>query len=240
MFLSTKGMQREGLKIKGNVLETTFISNLNYGLQSAAIHVPYHTAYHALFHIAKAQPTDVVFIHGCSGATGMAALQLAKSRGLHVIGSAGTSEGLSLISEQGANFTVNHREEGYMNRVMEHTNSKGVDIIIEMLANVNLGNDLPLLAKGGRVAVIGSRGSVEIDPRDLMIRRASIHGVFVAHATEEELKEINESVQVCLENGDLKPIVYLSLPFNQVAESHVQVINPSAGAKGKIVVRPWE
>lgn len=208
--------------------------------QGAAIHVPYHTAYHALFHIAKAQPSDVIFIHGCSGATGMAALQFAKSRGLSVVGSAGTPEGLQLISEQGADFTVNHRETGYMNLVMNFTKSKGVDVIIEMLANVNLGNDLPLLAKGGRVAVIGSRGPVQIDARELMSRRASIHGVFMAHATEEETKEINETIQVGLSKGLLKPIVYLSLPLDQISESHIQVINPSSGAQGKIVVRPWE
>jgi NADPH2:quinone reductase len=211
-----------------------------YWLLRAAIHVPYHTAYHALFHIAKSKDSDVIFIHGCSGATGMACLQLAKSRGHKVIGSAGTLEGLRLVAEQGADFTVNHREEGYMDRVMEYTNLKGVDVIVEMLANVNLGFDLTILAKGGRVAVIGSRGMAQIDARDLMSRRASVHGVFMAHATPEEVIEIDAAIQVGLTEGYLKPIVYLALPFDQIADSHAQVINPSSGAQGKIVVRPWE
>lgn len=204
------------------------------------MHVPYHTAYHALFHIAKVEKGETVFIHGCSGATGMAALQFAKSRGLTVIGSAGTSEGMRLIEEQGADFTVNHREEGYMNRVMDFTEGSGVNVIIEMLANVNLGNDLPCLSRGGRVAVIGSRGPAQIDARDLMMRRASIHGVFMSLATAEELDEVNAAIEEGLEKGVLRPIVYLSLPFEKVSESHVQVINPSAGAQGKIVVHPWE
>lgn len=170
----------------------------------------------------------------------MACLQFAKSRGLSVIGSAGTSEGLALIEQQGADFMVNHREDGYMNRVMEFTKGRGVDVVVEMLANVNLGNDLPCLAKGGRVAVIGSRGPVQIDARELMTRRASILGVFLGNASEEEISEIHAAVQVGLKAGYLKPIVYLVLPFDQVAESHVQVINPSSGAQGKIVVHPWD
>lgn len=170
----------------------------------------------------------------------MAALQFAKARKLRVVGSAGSADGLRLIAEQGADFTVNHREEGYMNRVMDFTEGVGVDVIIEMLANVNLGNDLPCLALGGRVAVIGSRGPAQIEARDLMIRRASVHGVFMSLATTEETAEIDTAIEEGLTQGYLKPIVYLALPFAQVSESHVQVINPSAGAQGKIVVRPWE
>lgn len=170
----------------------------------------------------------------------MACLQFAKSRGLTVIGSAGTSEGIELIEQQGADFTVNHREDGYMNRVLEFTKGRGVDVVVEMLANVNLGNDLPCLAKGGRVAVIGSRGPVQIDARELMTRRASILGVFMGNATTDEVSEINDALQAGLLAGYLKPIVYLVFPFDQVSESHVQVINPSAGARGKIVVHPWD
>lgn len=204
------------------------------------MHIPYYTAYSALFHVAELQPGETVFIHGCSGATGVAALQWAKARGHMVIGTAGTTEGIELIRQQGCDFTLNHREEGYMDRLVEYTNGRGVDVIVEMLANVNLGHDLPFLARNGRVVVVGSRGQVSIDPRDLMHKRASIRGVALGSATDVEIHEINEAVQAGLKANDLRPIVYLRLPFDQVAESHVQVINPSAGAKGKIVVHPWE
>ena len=160
----------------------------------------------------------------------MAALQFAKARGFTVIGSAGTAEGLRLIAKHGADFSVNHREDGYLAKVLEFTGGAGVNVIIEMLANINLGNDLAYLAKGGRVAVIGSRGPVQIDARDLIM----------ANATPEEVTEIDQAVQDGLEAGQLHPVVYLALPFDKVSESHVQVINPSAGAQGKIVVRPWE
>lgn len=60
---------------------------------------------------------------------------------------------------------------------MEATQGQGVNVILEMLANVNLGADLKVLAHGGVVAVIGSRGTVDINPRDLMMREASVVGV---------------------------------------------------------------
>lgn len=167
-------------------------------------------------------------------------MQLARARGLVVIGSAGTSEGIQLIQEQGVELAVNHREDGYLNRVLDHTKGRGVNVIIEMLANVNLGNDLPLLARDGRVAVVGSRGSVSIDPRDLMHRRASIKGVALGSVTPDEIQEINEAIQAGLTKRELHPIIYLTFPFAEVAESHVQVVNPSAGAKGKIIVHPWQ
>lgn len=82
------------------------------------------------------------------------------------------------MSAQGASLAVNHREEGYLDAVLAHTDGGvGVDIIAEMLANVNLGSDLRVLARGGIVAVVGSRGDVQINPRDLMMKESSIVGV---------------------------------------------------------------
>ncbi len=142
--------------------------------QGAGIWVPYGTAYHALYHSAKAHASETVLIHGASGGVGTAAVQIARSMGLTVLGTAGTPQGLDLVKRQGAHQVFDHRKSGYQEEILRATGNRGVDIILEMLANVNLAHDTKLLANNGRVIVIGSRGEVTINPRELMGRRASI------------------------------------------------------------------
>ena len=162
--------------------------------QGAGVFVPYATAYRALFQIAHASPADTVLIHGASGGVGLAAVQFARAAGLTIIGTAGTDEGLRLIREHGAHHAVNHRAPDYVQDIRRLTNDRGVDVILEMLANVNLANDLKLVAAGGRVVVIGSRGNVEITPRDLMVRDASVTGLLIWNAREAELGQIFHAI----------------------------------------------
>ena len=126
--------------------------------QGAAINVPYGTAYHALFQRGHGVAGDSVLVHGASGGVGIAAVQLARAAGLTVIGTAGTERGKQLVLEQGAHHVLDHTVSGYLDQVMSLTDGRGVDVILEMLANVNLGNDLNVLARGGRVVTIGNRG----------------------------------------------------------------------------------
>ena len=136
--------------------------------QGAGIWVPYGTAYHALYHSAKAHASETALVHGASGGVGIAALQIARAMGLVVLGTAGTPKGLEVAKREGAHQVFDHRKAGYQEEILQATDNRGVDIILEMLANVNLSNDTKLLANNGRVIVIGSRGEVTINPRELM------------------------------------------------------------------------
>ena len=145
--------------------------------QGAAIGVPYGTAWRALFFRAKVTAGETVLVHGASGGVGIAAVQIARAHGLKVIGSAGTPEGLALVRKQGAHVAVDHGDPDYIDAIREATGDAGVDVVLEMLANVNLDRDLDLLAMRGRVVVIGNRARVEIDPRKAMSRDAAILGM---------------------------------------------------------------
>ncbi len=204
--------------------------------QGAAIGVPYGAAYRALFQRAGARAGETVLVHGASGGVGIAAVQLAKAAGLRVIGTAGSEEGKALVTAQGAHHVLNHRSAGYLEQLQELTCGRGVDIILEMLANVNLGSDLPLLAKGGRVVVIGSRGRVEIDPRDAMGLEATILGMTLYNATEAELASMHAAFGAGLENGTLRPVVSRQLPLADAATAHHAVMETST--LGKIVLIP--
>lgn len=204
--------------------------------QGAAVGVPYGAAFRALFQSARAVSGETVLVHGASGGVGIAAVQLARAAGLRVIGTAGSEKGKELVLAQGAHHVLNHREPGYLDRVWEHTCDQGVNVILEMLANVNLGKDLGVLAKGGRVVVIGSRGRVEIDPREAMMRESSILGMTLYNATEQERASMHAAFAAGLENGTLRPVVSRELPLAEAAAAHHAVME--ASTLGKIVLVP--
>jgi NADPH:quinone reductase len=204
--------------------------------QGAGIYVPYATAYRALFHRAEAKPGEWVLIHGASGGVGTAAVQIARHAGMRVVGTGGTERGRELVREQGAHYTLDHRAPGYLDELMRLTEGRGVDVILEMLANVNLGRDLTVLAPRGRIVIIGSRGSVEIDPRQTMGRDASIHGMAMMNISPQEMASIHSAIAAGLENKTLNPIVGQKMPLQDAPRAHAAVLEP--GAHGKIVLIP--
>jgi len=204
--------------------------------QGAGIWVPYGTAYHALYQATRARAGETLLIHGASGGVGIAAVQIARAMGLTVFGTAGTEKGLELVRREGAHYVFDHSKSGYSQQILDATNGKGVDLILEMLANVNLGQDLKLLAFKGRVVVIGSRGDATVTPRDLMTRRASILAFTLWGITEAEEKEIHAGLMAGLENGTLKPVVGKELPLAEAPRAHKEILEP--GAYGKIVLVP--
>ena len=204
--------------------------------QGAGVNVPYATAYRALYNRAHGQPAETVLVHGASGGVGIAAVQMARAGGLTVIGTAGTEKGRKLVLEQGAHHVVDHRKEGYAEEIMTLTKGRGVDVILEMLANVNLARDLTLLALRGRVVVIGNRGSIEINPRATMQRDLSILGLTLMNATKEELVGIHAALIAGLESGTLNPVVGRQMPLADAPLAHGAVVEP--GAYGKIILIP--
>lgn len=204
--------------------------------QGAALWVPYGTAFTALHHQAQARAGETVLIHGASGGVGIAAVQMSRALGQTVIGTAGTQRGLELIKKEGAHHAFDHTKAGYTEEIMKVTGGNGVDIVLEMLANVNLGTDLRLLALRGRVIVIGNRGEVTINARELMSRRASVRGFTLWAATGAETIEIYAGIDAGLESGTLRPIVGKELPLKDAAQAHQDILAP--GAFGKIVLVP--
>ena len=204
--------------------------------QGAAVNVPYATAYRALFLRSQAVPSETVFVHGASGGVGIAAVQLARAAGLTVIGTGGTEKGRQLVREQGAHHVLDHHAPDYLAQLLALTGGRGVDVVLEMLANVNLGKDLDLLARGGRVVVIGSRGPVEINPRAAMSRDASILGMTLLNASAQQLASIHAALVAGLESGTLRPVVGQEMPLEDAPRAHQAVMEP--GAYGKIVLLP--
>lgn len=233
------GLPRTGTYAESALCQETQVHRLPAGLsfaQGAALGVPYVTAYRALFMRALARPGETVLVHGASGGVGIAAVQLAHAHGMVVIGTAGSDRGMEAVRAEGADVVVNHKTPEYTDAIMRATDGRGVDVVLEMLANVNLDTDLNLLARFGRVVVIGSRGRVEIDPRATMRRDASILGMTSFNITPPELTTIHAALIAGLRAGTVRPIVGREMPLTEARAAHHAVMEP--GALGKIVLVP--
>jgi NADPH:quinone reductase len=202
--------------------------------QGAAIGIPYTTAYRAVTRIGRARSGEWVLVHGASGAVGLAAVQIARAAGALVIGTASSKLGQQLVAEQGAVAVFEHEGPALQEGVRDVTDGRGVGLIVEMLANQNLGRDLSLLARNGRVVIVGSRGAVEINPRELMIREAAAHGVFFFGISTHDLQAIQEDLAQAFSVGSSRPVVGNAFPLADAPRAHEHVL--SSGTHGKIVL----
>jgi NADPH2:quinone reductase len=203
---------------------------------AAAFGVSYTTAHYALFERGGARAGETVFIHGASGSVGTSAIQLAKRAGLKVVGSGGTAKGLELIVKEGADLAVDHSKQGYLDEVKRFTGGKGPELILEMLANVNLAADMELAAKFGRIVVIGNRGEITINPRLAMMKELDIRGIALWNATPEQVRPMMKDILAGVADGALRPVIGKKMPLAEAAAAHVAVLQP--GAYGKIVLVP--
>lgn len=204
--------------------------------QGAGIYVACGTAYHALYHHAHARASETLLVHGASGGVGIAAVQIARAMGMTVFGTAGTDKGMEVVRSVGAHQAFNHKQAGYADAILKATGGRGVDVILEMLANVNLAADLKLVARFGRVIVIGSRGDITITPRDLMARTASVKGFVLWGISEADEADVHAGLYAGLDNGTIRPIVGKEMPLGEAVRAHKEILD--GGAHGKIILVP--
>jgi NADPH2:quinone reductase len=215
-------------------------ASLNFS-QGAAIGVPYGTAYRALFQRGHAAPGETVLVHGAAGGVGLAAVQLAAAAGMTVFASAGTEEGRRLVITQGAAHSLDHSSPTHGEELLELTHGRGVDLIVEMRSEVNLGDDLTLLAGGGRVVCVGNRGpgnqgAVTVNARDLMRREGDVLGVMLPNADHEDVAALHDALARGFARGELRPVIAREYPLSEAARAHRELIE--GHVLGKLVLVP--
>eukprot|EP00397_Hematodinium_sp_SG-2012_P032924 GEMP01035108.1.p1 GENE.GEMP01035108.1~~GEMP01035108.1.p1 ORF type:complete len:357 (+),score=69.75 GEMP01035108.1:149-1219(+) len=208
--------------------------------QGCALGIPYRTAYRALLK-ANAKPGQSILVHGGSGAVGRATVELARYFGL---GPIVATRGNNAVDIPGADFILNHRESDYFKALASSglhlptrpiTKGPCFDIIIEMLADVNLQTDILHLQVGGTIVVIGNRGSTEINARNLMQVEGTITG-FIGLGTPEDEKRVDLGLATALKAGAITPSVGPIFTMENVGKAHEEVLSHSLGTTGKVVV----
>jgi NADPH2:quinone reductase len=203
--------------------------------QGAAIGIPYSTAVRAL-ESARGVSGETLLVHGASGGTGLAAVQLARATGMTIIGTASSAEGREIVLDAGAHHVVDHHALDADRQILDLTGGRGVDVIVEMLANHNLARDLSLVAMHGRIVIVGSRGHAEIDPRAIMLNEVTISGVFHYKMSAPEHARVHEAIAARLQSKHIRPRVGLEFPLRAARDAHARVLE--SGARGKIVLIP--
>jgi NADPH:quinone reductase len=230
--------------ISGTYAEYTLCDEIDLGRlpenvsfeQGAGIWTPYATAYRALFQKARAQKGETVLIHGASGGVGVAAIQWAKNAGLKVFGTASSFEGTSLVTKQGADAVFDHSSSDHFAEIAEASGGKGVDVIIEMLANENLQRDFECLGMFGRIVIVGNRGSLDFNPRVIMGKDAAVYGMSLYNSPQSERDEIHAAIYDGLTSGFLEPVIRKTIPLAEAVRAHHEIIEEPAF--GKIVLMP--
>ena len=221
------------IAIKHNLVHPLH-DNLTFS-QGASIPIPYFTQYRALYHVAQAKPGETVFIHGASGGVGIAAVQIASGLGLTVIGTASTPEGQELAKKAGAHFIFNHYEEGYLEKVKEAAGERGIDVILESIADKNLKKDIGLVRNKGRIIVIGGVTDIAINPLDVFVHEIVMKGVMIYQITDEEIFETRQALYAGAKAGWLNPYIWKEFPLKKAADAHI-LLKSRSGALGKIIL----
>jgi len=200
----------------------------------AMIGTPYMTAYRAIFQKAHVKKGETVLIHGATGGVGNACVQMCKNIGCRVIGTAGSTEGADMLFKLGADAVFNHRTDGYIDKIAK--SGEKINVIIEMLANVNLQSDLELIEPNGRIAIVGNRGNVEINPRLMMKNEITVTGVMAGAISLEESLQCKEYIKEGLQAGWIKPVLWKAFELQQIGQAHEEIIT-NKGAKGQMVLK---
>ena len=186
--------------------------------------------------VTALKPAERILIHGASGGVGTVAVQLARACGAFVIGTAGSPASMELVRSIGAHIVLDHTQPGYLDTLVALTSGVGPDVILEMLADKNLENDMRMIAKHGRIVVIGSRGSLEMTPRLLMAKESVVMGMAIWHSAPEEARMAEAAVAAALRSGALRPVLGDILPLEKAAQAHEDII-ARGGKPGKMLLR---
>ena len=198
------------------------------------------TVWSNVFMVGALQPDESFLVHGGAGGIGTMAIQLAHQLGSRVFTTAGTPEKRALCSALGADVVIDYREETFEDVIKDHTEGRGVDVILDNMGAKYLARNVSALADSGRLVIIGLQGgaTAELDINALMRKRAAVIGTTLRSRPVEGKSTICasvvENVWPLVAAGDVRPIIDAALPLDQVAQAHQRM--ESGEHSGKILL----
>ncbi|KAK8930501.1 hypothetical protein KSP39_PZI016876 [Platanthera zijinensis] len=200
------------------------------------------TVWSTVFMTSHLTSGETFLIHGGSSGIGTFAIQIAKYYGVRVFVTAGSEEKLVTCKNLGADVGINYKTEDFAARVKEETGGKGVDVILDIIGGPYFQRNLDSLSLDGRLFIIGFQGGpiTEVNLSGVLARRLTIQGSGLRTRTPENkaviVAEVEKKVWPAIEAGNVKPVVYKTLPLSEAAEAH-RIMESSAHI-GKILLIP--
>ncbi|MGB7366330.1 NAD(P)H-quinone oxidoreductase [Carnobacterium jeotgali] len=196
--------------------------------EAAAIPEVFLTAYQTLYWLGELESEETVLIHAGASGVGTAAIQLAKKMTkAKVIVTAGSTEKLQFCKELGADKLINYKEEEFDQLVLEYTEQKGVDLILDFVGASYWEKNLNSLKTDGRWVVIGVLGGAVVENVNLgmlLQKRITLKGTLLTPRSDDYKAQLTnefiENVLPYFEKGLIKPIVDIVFPLDEVAKAH--------------------
>jgi NADPH2:quinone reductase len=208
-------------------------------IEAAALPETFFTVWTNLFQRGRLAPGETVLIHGGSSGIGTTAIQLAYAFGATVFATAGSDEKCRACEGLGAARAINYRTEDFA-AVIRDSPSKGVDVVLDMVAGPYFAKNLDLLKTEGRIVHIAALqgGKVALEIGRMMQKRATITGSTLRPRSPVEkgriAAELREKVWPLLASGAIRPVVFKTFPLAEAAAAHA--LMESSAHIGKIVL----
>lgn len=195
-------------------------------VQAAAIPETFFTVWVNLFRIGRATTGDNVLIHGGTSGIGTTALMLCREFGIRTFATAGSERKCAAIRRLAAE-AINYREEDFAQAVLQRTDGRGVDVVLDIVGGSYFERNVAILARDGRLVVIGFLGGAtaeRVDLQALVLKRAVVTGSTMRSRTAAEKAEIADDLRArvwpVLAAGRCLPIVHAVLPLTCAADAH--------------------
>lgn len=209
-------------------------------IKAGAVPEVFATAFDNVFLRARLTAGETVLVHGGASGVGTATIQLAKRAGCRVVVTAGSPDRIEACRELGADDGVVYRDNDWSAEVLDRTDGRGVDVILDIVGGSYLSPNLSCLATEGRLVIIGLGGGAktEIDLRTLLSKRAAVMGSTLRARTTEQkaglMRRLVDEVWPGFADGSLRPVIDRTLPLDQVADAHAAL--EAGDVVGKIVL----
>jgi NADPH2:quinone reductase len=208
--------------------------------EAAALPETFFTVWTNVCDRAQLKSGETLLVHGGSSGIGSTAIQLAKAFGARVFTTAGSEKKCEFCRGLGADLAINYRDTDFVEAVQKATDSKGVDVILDMVGGDYIQRNIQAAAVEGRIVSIaflsGPAASVNFAP--MMIKRLTLTGSTLRpHTTEVKgaiAKNLRENVWPLIESGKIKPQIAAEFPFDKVVDAHK--LMESSQHMGKIVL----
>ncbi len=179
---------------------------------------------------------DSILIHAAAGGVGSLLVQLAKYKGLKVLGTASSEQKLQKVAELGADFAINYSEDDWTDEVLKAMDGKGIDWVIEMVGGDIVAKNLEVLAKHGTMWVYGAASGEDfkVSVLSLMPKNHIIRGYWLMNESVENRIKFTKELLEHLGAGRLK-IQVTEFPLEQAKEAHEAIENRKT--TGKVVLK---
>ncbi|MEI2297688.1 NAD(P)H-quinone oxidoreductase [Ensifer sp. MJa1] len=196
-------------------------------VRAAALPETFFTVWANVFDMAGLKAGETILIHGGSSGIGTTAIQLAKAFGAEVFVTAGSAEKCAACEALGAKRAINYRDEDFKAVVVEETDGRGVDVILDMVGGRYFDRNIASLAKDGRLSIIAFLGGAKVEAANIapiLTKRLHVMGSALRPRTAAEKQAIRDGLTArvwpLLESGTVAPVIHSVLPFAKVADGH--------------------